>query len=381
MVDLESGRYREATLRDLYDAARLVDRLDNIHFFNRSLVARDVPDPRRFDLNTAYASMSGTAKHIGVSFASPEHVQEAAAMFDLVAAASTGGRFRDQPFCTLLSCHVVPPLRFAEEACQVLETGVRLGFPVQLISAGQAGATSPAPLAGSVVQAVAESLAGLVFVYLIDPRVQAIFAPKPLVSDLRTGAMSGGSGEQAVLMAAAAQMGRHYGLVTSAMAGMTDAKIPDAQHGYEKCAGLALAAHAGTNVITQGCGLQASLTGCTFESYVVDNDMIGQVLRTVRGIEVDDETLSAAVIAEVVRGEGHYLGHGQTLARMQSDYLYPRVADRATPSEWEEAGALDIRERARITAREILASHRPDHIDRATDARIRAGFDIVLPEA
>jgi trimethylamine--corrinoid protein Co-methyltransferase len=377
MIDLESGLYRGAVLKDLYDAARLVDTLDNIHFFNRSLVARDCPDARSLDVNTAYVSMAGTSKHIGMSFFQPEHVHEITRMFDWVAGGE--GEFRKKPFCTLLCCHVVPPMRFAEESCAALEAGVRLGFPVQLISAGQAGATSPATLAGSVVQAVAESLAGIVFCYLIDPGAKVIFSPKALVSDLRTGSMCGGSGEQGVLMAAAAQMGRFYGLVTSSMAGMTDAKTPDAQHGYEKCHGLALAAQAGANIISQGCGLQASLLGAAFESYVVDNDMIGSVLRGVRGLEVNDETLSADVIEAVVTGEGHYLGHAQTLERMKADYYYPELADRQSPNDWKDAGSLDIRERARIKSRNVLQTHYPRYLSAEVDARIRAEFDILLP--
>lgn len=377
MIDLETGLYRDAVLRDIYDAARLVDTLDNIHFFNRPLVARDCPDAWSLDLNTAYASTAGTRKHIGMSFFQPEHVERITEYFDLLAGGP--GKFRQRPFCTLLCCHVVPPMRFAEESCAALEAGVRLGFPVQLISAGQAGATSPASLAGSVVQAVAETLGGIVFCYLVDPGVKAIFAAKALVSDLRTGSMCGGSGEQGVLMAAAAQMGRYYGFVTSSMAGMTDAKTPDAQHGYEKCHGLTLAAQAGANIITQGSGLQASLLGAAFESYVIDNDMIGSILRGVRGIEVNDETLAADVIEDVVTGEGHYLGHAQTLARMKSDYLYPRVADRQPPDDWRDAGALDMRERARSIAREVLASHYPRYVDAETDRWIRSSYDILLP--
>ena len=342
-------------------------------------MARDCVDAWSLDLNTAYVSLAGTSKHIGMSFFETEHVHRIAELFDMVAGGP--GEFRKKPFCTLLCCHVVPPMRFAEEACAVLEAGVRLGFPVQLISGGQAGATSPVTLAGSVVQSVAESLAGMIFCYLIDPDAKAIFAPKALVSDLRTGSMSGGSGEQGVLMAATAQMGRFYGFVTSSMAGMTDAKTPDAQHGYEKCHGLTLAAHAGANIITQGCGLQASLLGAAFESYVIDNDMIGSILRGLRGIEVNEATLAADVIKSVVRGEGHYLGHEQTLARMKSDYLYPQIADRHSPDEWKEAGSLDMRERARIRARKLLGQHFPQYIDREMDQRIRECFDIQLPEA
>ena len=377
IIDIDSGRYRETTLQDLYDAARLVDSLDNIHFFHRSLVARDCPDAWSVDLNTAYACTAGTQKHIGMSFFQPQHVTKITEYFDMLAGGP--GEFRKRPFCSLLAAHVVPPMRFAEESCAVVEVGVRLGYPVQLISAGQAGATSPVTLAGSVAQSVAESLAGVVFCYLLDPDAKPIFAPKAIVSDLRTGSMCAGSGEQGVLMAACAQMGKYYGFVTSSMAGMTDAKSPDTQHGYEKCHGLTLAAHAGSNLISQGCGLQASLLGAAFESYVLDNDMIGVVLRGVRGIEIDDETLAVDVIESVVKGEGHYLGHAQTLARMKTDYLYPEVADRRTPYEWEESGALDMRERARLVAREILAKHYPAYINAEQDRWLRERHQILLP--
>ena len=59
IVDLETGLYRPSTLRDLYDAARIVDAMDNIHFFSRPLVARDMADDRLLDVNTAYASLAG----------------------------------------------------------------------------------------------------------------------------------------------------------------------------------------------------------------------------------------------------------------------------------------------------------------------------------
>ena len=56
----------------------------------------------------------------------------------------------------------------------------------------------------------------------------------PFISDLRTGAFSGGSGEEALVMAATAQLCNHYGLITSVACGMTDSKTMDAQAGYEK---------------------------------------------------------------------------------------------------------------------------------------------------
>ena len=205
------------------------------------------------------------------------------------------------------NCFVVPPLKFAEDACHVLEKCVRGGMPVLLLSAGQAGATAPAAIAGAVVQAVAEVLAGLVYVNAISKGHPAIFGTWPFVSDLRTGAMSGGSGEQALLSAACAQMSHFYDLPGGAAAGIADSKMPDVQSGYEKGITNVMAGLSGLNMVYESAGMHASLLGFSFESLIIDNDMLGQCLRCVRGVEVTDDTLSLASIADVcTNGPGHF---------------------------------------------------------------------------
>ncbi len=44
----------ESRLQDIYDAARIVEQMDNIHFFQRPMVAlfNDIADARDLDLNT-----------------------------------------------------------------------------------------------------------------------------------------------------------------------------------------------------------------------------------------------------------------------------------------------------------------------------------------
>lgn len=378
MVDPETRAYRDSTLRDLYDIARVVDALEHIHFFQRSIVCRDMVDPFDLDLNTCYASVAGTRKHVGSGFTQPEHVEAGLAMLHLIAGGED--RWRERPFVSMPCCFVVPPLRFAEDACRCLEAAVRGGMPVLLLPAGQAGATSPAALAGAVVQEVAETLAGLVYVNAIRPGAPAIFGPWPFVSDLRTGAMCGGSGEQALLMAACAQMGHFYDLTVGVASGMTDAKLPDAQAGYEKGYNHALVGNAGANLIYEAAGMHASLLSFCLESLVIDNDVIGAVLRTIRGIEVTDETLSVEVIRDAcIDGPGHFLGHPQTLALMQREYLYPEVGDRTSPKEWAERGSTTVLERAAARTRELLAHHYPDHLPAAVDQRIRERFPIRLP--
>ncbi|MEM7259192.1 MAG: trimethylamine methyltransferase family protein [Pseudomonadota bacterium] len=379
IVDVHGREYRDSTLKDLYDIARIVDRMDHIHYFQRSIVARDMIEPEDLDLNTLYASISGTTKHVGSSWVLPEHVDESLKLLHAIAGSEQA--WRERPFVSMSCCFVVPPLRFAEDACACLESAVRGGMPVLLLSAGQAGATSPAAIAGSVVQAVAEVLAGLVYVNMIQPGHPAIFGTWPFVSDLRTGAMSGGSGEQAILMAACGQMGRYYDLPTGVAAGMADAKLPDAQSGYEKGYTVTLAAHSGANMIYESAGMHASLLGACLESYVIDNDMLGAINRTVRGIDINEETLSIQTMKDVcIDGPLHYLGHQQTMQLMQKEYLYPDIGDRNSPKEWYEKNRPDLLTEATAKVNNILDTYYPAHIPTAIDDKLREDFNILLPK-
>jgi trimethylamine--corrinoid protein Co-methyltransferase len=253
-------------------------------------------------------------------------------------------------------------------------------MPVLLLSAGQAGATAPAALAGALAQEVAEVLAGLVYVNAIKPGHPAIFGTWCFVSDLRTGAMSGGSPEQALLSSAAGQMANFYQLTGGTASGMTDSKIPDGQSGAEKALNHALVGNSGVNMIYESAGMHASLLGYSLESLLIDNDIIGAAQRTIKGIEVSEERLSFETIKDVcLNGPGHFLGSGQTLQLMQTEYLYPTVGDRRSPNEWTEQGSTDITERARRKVAEILANHFPAHVPEAIDAQIRSRFPVRLP--
>ncbi len=377
VVEAETGTYRNATVRDLYDAARIVECLDNIHFFQRTLTPTDVESTMQLDCNTLYAALAGTTKHIGTGFSDRAGAEQAMAMLHCV----TGGEaaWRERPFVSNTNCFVVPPLTFATDACHVLEICVRGGMPVLLLSAGQAGATAPAALAGAVVQACAEVLAGLVYVNAMKPGAPAIFGTWPFVSDLRTGSMSGGSGEQGLLSAACGQMAQFYDLPGGAPAGMCDAKLPDYQAGYEKGVTAAMAGLAGLNLVYEAAGMHASLLGFCLESLILDNDMLGQVLRCVRGIEVTDDSMSLAVIGEVCStGVGHYLGHPETLRLMQQEYVYPVIGDRTSPKEWLERGCPDQVVQATAEKNRILSMVRSDNIPASCDDRIREVCDIVI---
>lgn len=377
VLDADTAAFRDAQLSDLLALMQILDASDNIHYGVRPVIARDIADPDELDLNTAFACLKGTSKPIGVSFQSAASLETVVRMFD--AALGSENAFAKRPFCMGVIVHVVPPLRFAPEGVEVLQAAVQAGMIPQICSAGQAGATSPVTLAGALAQGLAECLAGLILVNHVRPGAPCIYALMPFVSDLRTGAMTGGGGEGAVASAAAAQLLARVGLPSTVSAGMTDAKIADAQAGYEKGYTVALAAQAGANMINLSVGMLGSIMVASPEAMVIDDDMCGAILRSVRGIEVTEDALDLTVMQRVATGEGHYLGEPQTLARMKSDYVYPVLADRRNVSEWLEAGSPSLWERAQARVREIRADP-PTHLDRDSELRIREHFPIRLPE-
>lgn len=376
MLDQRTKAYRPSTLADLYDLARVCDTLDNIQWFARPVVATDIEDLRELDLNTVYAIAKGTTKHLGTSITQDSHVAEIVDMLDMMV--GRAGAFAERPFLSVHATTIVSPLTFAADSSDVATAAARAGMPVLSQTGPMAGATAPAALAGTLVQTVAEALAGLIAINLVKPGHPVIASGWPFVVDLRTGSFSGGSGEQALLSAGFAQVMRYLKLPTGTPAGMADSKLPDNQSGYEKALTVAMAAMAGPDFVFESAGMLAGLLGCSLEAMVIDDEMISSIRRTMRGIEVNEDTLSTELIDDTARGTGHYLGAAQTMSLMESEYVYPILGDRLSPDEWWEKGSQDIWDRAADRVTDILAQPTSNHISPEADAAVRAKYPIRL---
>ena len=375
-LDLDSGLYRPSTLQDLHDFTRLQDTLENVSWFTRCCVATDVPDNFDLDVNTVYALLSNTTKPVATSFTLAEHVDPIVEMLDI--ASGGAGEFAKRPFVKAHISPVISPMRFGEDAVDVVFKCVEHRIPISNITAAQAGATAPATMAGFLAQSLAETLASLVMVHSIEPGYPMVFSNWPLVIDLRTGAFVGGGGETVLLNAASAQLSNWLGLCSGVASSMTDAKAIDAQYGVEKGMTSLAAGLAGGNLIYESSGMTASLLGVSFEAFILDDEMHGHTYRALRGVEVSEANLGFADICEAVLGEGHFLGGDQTLAAMERDYFYPALADRDDPGVWGASGAPTAWDRAKLKARSVLENHRPQYLTPQQDAEIRQRFKILL---
>ena len=175
-----------------------------------------------------------------------------------------------------------------------------------------------------------------------------------------------------------AQMAQFYRLPIYNSAGMTDAKTPDVQAGFEKAMSVVLAALAGSNFVHHAAGMLENMNMVAAEQFVIDNEILGMTMRVLQGIEVNDETLALDVIDEVGPG-GHFLMSAHTIHHMRSEFYYPStVVDRQGWEMWQQDGGRDAVERASEIARDILASHQPEPIDPSVDSWIRERFGLIV---
>lgn len=377
IIDLD-GKFRETKLADNYHIGRLCDKMKFIHFYMRPVVSRDLAN-EDIDINQTYACMAATKKHVMTNAYFPESVAKLRKMGEII----VGGKdnFDAHPPLSMVASITVSPLRFAMETVAVLDEAIKYDIPVVTSSAPQAGATSPASLAGTLVQIMAEQLASITYINLQKAGFPVIIGCVPAQADLRTGAFVGGSAEFALLNSACGQLARYLDLPIYNSAGIADSKTADAQLGSEKTLTTLLAAMAGSNYIHHSAGFLDSLMTVAYSQYVIDNASNGQVLRAIRGIDTSEAALAIDVIHDVCFGENHFLGHPHTISLMHSEYNYPLLYDRKSRNDWKDAGSLTVEERANLEAKTILENHYPQVFSEEVDAQIRSEFNILLDKA
>ena len=199
-----------------------------------------------------------------------------------------------------------------------------------------------------------------------------------MVSDLRTGGMAGGSGEQAQTTSLLSQMMHYYKIPNSSIAGASDSNIPDYQAGYEKALSIATSAQSGANLITQASGMLSGLMGVSLESFVLDNELCGSILSSMRSIDVPVLTDDLESIRQVIERDKHFLGESDTLKRMSTDFDNPKSAKRLSPELWMKEKDNTMLNEARKNLEKILSSTFSSHLSPEILRKIETDFEINL---
>lgn len=375
VLDLETGKIRRAVLQDVVNAARIVDALENIHFYLIPFYPTDLPK-ETVEVNKYYAALANTTKHVQAGVYTIQGIRDVIKMGEHIMGG--GKRLRERPVVSFITSWMISPLKFDTNVTRMLIEICRQRMPVVLSAAPMAGSTAPVTMAGMLAQLNAEQLAGLTLTQLVEPGCPVLIGPIPATADMRSGKYLGGSTELGLCNAAITQMAHFYQVPIYNSAGMTDAKIPDIQAGIEKAQSVFQVALAGANFIHHAAGMLEDMSTIAYEQFVIDNIMLGMAMHAVRGIEINDETLALDAINRVGPG-GHYLMDEHTLRHMRTEHFYPStVFDRQERELWEQDGSHDTWYRAKEIARRILIEHKPKPLDKASEEGIRGSFASIL---
>ncbi|MCK4450476.1 MAG: trimethylamine methyltransferase family protein [Anaerolineae bacterium] len=371
VLDLETSKIRKAVLRDVADMARIVDALDNIHFYLIPIYPTDM-SKENVEINKYYASLANTSKHVQAGVYTIQGIRDVVEMCERIAGGAAP--LRERPLVSFITSWMVSPLKFDAGVTTLLIECCRQRVPVVLSAAPMAGSTAPVTLAGMLAQLNAEQLAGLTLTQLANPGCPVLIGPIPATANLRSGRYLGGSIELGLCNAAITQMAHFYQVPIYNSAGMTESKLPDIQAGIEKTQSVIQVALAGGNFIHHAAGMLEDMSTIAYEQFVIDNEVLGMAMRAVRGIEVNDEMLALDAIDRVGPGN-HYLMDEHTMRYMRTEHYFPSdVINRQSRHDWEADGGKDARSRAKEIARRILAEHEPTPIDPDVDAWINERF-------
>ncbi|MBA7671051.1 Glycine betaine methyltransferase [subsurface metagenome] len=351
VIDTASGERRQATLHDLKRITKLIDGLENIHFFLLPTYPNDVP-AANVDVNRFFAGLDNTAKHVMGGIYTPQGINQVIRMAEIIA--GSADKLCQEPVISMIVC-AISPLKIDRIYGDMIVTIAQAGIPIALPAEPLCGATSPVTLAGNLVIQNVDSLTEVCLTQLVNPGTPVIYGSVASSADLRDLKYIAGAIEMGLLNAAGAQLAQFYRLPFYATAGMSDAKTIDAQCGYESALSSLLCALGGANFIHDAAGLLDFALSVSYEKYVVDNEIIGMVMRAVEGIKVDEDTLAFDLIKEVGPG-GNFVSAKHTRKYMRTEHYQPTLSDRDHLEEWQAKGKRDTYARARNRVEEILAA-------------------------
>jgi trimethylamine--corrinoid protein Co-methyltransferase len=300
-------------------------------------------------------------------------------MLDIAAmVAGTLENLKARPFISVIASFAISPMRLCTHSTRIMQEAARYQIPVALSCAPMAGVTSPITMAGTLVQTHAEQLAGIAICQMTHPGAPVLYGGIPGRANLWNLGYQGGSVECGMMNAAIHQLANHVNVPNYNSSGLTDAKIPDAQAGWEKAMTTMLAAMGGSNFVHHAAGMLNCMITVAYEQFVIDDEIIGLSCKVLAGIPTDSEHLALDVIDAAARG-ADFIKSAHTMKYMKTEYFSGNgVTDTKNLDKWAEAGRLDAWMRARDIAKRILSRSNPEYMPVEVESAIRKKYDIRL---
>jgi trimethylamine--corrinoid protein Co-methyltransferase len=362
--DLRTGERRYATRQDLIDNLRLSDALPGCEFNHVNVNPSDV-EKKRADLHMWADALTFQGKPIMSENSGSRSVEVLVAMGALIRGSVPS--FIEKPMICLDIC-CVSPLKHDPRQVELMMAGARWGLPMSIESGPIGGGTAPVTLAGIASQANAEILSAIVITCAVKPGAPVIYGSWGRHLDMRSGMLSMGGPEFALLKITTAQMGRHYGLPTRGGGVLSDSMISDSQSGYEKMLTTVVPALAGVNYIS-GMGLNETENCFSAAQLVMDDEIVAVTKRMLRGVEVDEPRLATDLIIATGPG-GQFLDSEHTISFFRTELFDPSISNRQSYDRWSDRGKKSTRTLAAEKAEDLLAQPPLNALEAGQAARL-----------
>lgn len=332
---------RPSQLKDIANMARMVEALNNIHFYMLNVFPNEL-EMKNVDVNRFGAALNRTRKHIMGGVYTVPGIRRVIKMAEMIAGSPEA--LRDRPFISMVAC-IISPFKLDESYGRLAMEVARQGIPLVVPSEPLCGATAPITLAGNLVVQNVDTLTGVMLTQLINPGTPVLYGCISSITDLRDMKYLAGAVEMGLMNAASSQMAQYYGIPIYATAGMSDAKTNDAQAGYESALTSLMVGLAGGNFIHDAAGFLEFCMTASYDKLVIDNEILGMVMRAVEGIEVNDKTLAFEEIKKAGPG-GHFVSSRFTRRNMRKEQYQPQLSNRDNREIWQKNGSRDTLGRA-----------------------------------
>jgi len=365
LVDPHTDEVRKYTFQDVYDAARISDALEHIDFHMSLGLTSGVPT-QTYDRHQFLAMLQGTSKPFVITA-----VDRAGLADQYHMACEVLGGPEEFARAPLFVVYIEPssPLSNSVEAVEKVLYAAEVGIPAIYTPCIICGGTGPVTLAGTIVQALAESLVGVVLAQLVRPGAAVIMGGVNSAMDMATSILSYGAPELSLVSAAATDVAKWLGLPMFSTAGCSDSKTLDQQAAVEATMSIVFAALSGANLIHDVGYLESGLLG-SFDMLVMADEVIGMAKHVLGGVAVTPETLAIDVVERVGPG-GHYLTQEHTRQHFRTQFWFPELMDRQQRRSWQASGSKTMADRVREKVIHILDHHEPAPIPPDVQSHLR----------
>ncbi|MEM9873041.1 MAG: trimethylamine methyltransferase family protein [Pseudomonadota bacterium] len=368
--DAHGGR-RYATIEDFRNFVKLGYMSRWLHHSGGTVCEPTDVAVNKRHLDMLHAHMTLSDKPYMGSVTEPSRARDSVEMSEIL----FGKEFVAENAVMTSLININSPMTFDDVMMGALEVYAQAGQACIISPFIVGGAMAPVSVAGTLTQVMAEVLAGIAYSQLCKAGAPVIMGAFVTSIDMNSGAPTFGTPEAAHITYGAGQLARRLGLPFRSAGGFCGSKLPDAQAAYESANSLNIGLLSGVNFMLHACGwLEGGLVS-SYEKFVMDADQLGALHHMAAGVSVDEEAQAMDAIREVGPG-GHYLGCAHTQANFKSAFWKSDLLDYKPFETWEDEGARDTVELARLRVERLLNDYQPP----AMDIAVREALDAYVAQ-